>query len=216
MTTPPTEAMGLRTIRAAGVAGLLFAGMLTIALVLIRANPITPSGVGGPVVVSDSWSVALYLVPFAGIAFLWFLAVIRRRIGRSEDQFFATVFLGSGLLFIAMLFAADAAATAAVAAVREGGERSSDSALLFGQALAETLFYVFAVKMSAVFMLVSSNIGNRTGFLPRWLVVIGMLAAIVMLLSVGFFEPLALIFPAWVAIVSVLILRAHPDSWTAA
>ena len=52
------------------------------------------------------------IIPFAGIAFLWFLAVLRRRIGHGEDQFFATVFLGSGFLYIAMLFAADAAATA--------------------------------------------------------------------------------------------------------
>ena len=37
-----------------------------------------------------------------------------------------------------------------------------------------------------------------------------------MLFSVGFFEPLALIFPAWVAIVSVLLLRADRDEWRAA
>jgi hypothetical protein len=215
MTAPPTATMGLRTIRAAGVAGLLFAGLLSIALVLLRTNPATASGDGGVVAVSDSWSVALYIVPFAGIAFLWFLAVIRRRIGRSEDQFFATVFLGSGLLFIAMLFAADAAATAVVATARASGGSAADPALQFGRSLAESLFYVFAVKMSAVFMLVSSNIGRRTEFLPRWFVVVGTAAAIVMLLSIGFFEPLALIFPAWVAIVSIMILRAHPDSWAA-
>ena len=58
---------------------------------------------------SATWVVALYLIPFAGVAFLWFLATLRRRIGRGEDQFLATVFLGSGFLFIAMLFAADAA-----------------------------------------------------------------------------------------------------------
>lgn len=205
----------LRTIRAAGVAGLVFSGLLTFSLVLIRANPLTaPGGVSGAIVrVSDAWLLALYLIPFAGIAFLWFLAVLRRRIGRGEDQFFATVFLGSGLLFIAMLFAADATAGAAVAAARFGSESADDPAFVFGKALAETLFYVFAVKMAAVFMLVSSNIGRRTGFLPRWFILLGVLGALVMLFSVGFFEPLALIFPAWVAGVSVLLLRTHPDSW---
>ena len=64
-------------------------------------------------------------------------------------------------------------------------------------------------------MLVSSNIGRRTGFLPTWFIVVGGLGAVVMLLSVGFFEPLALIFPAWVAVVSILLLRAHPDTWAA-
>jgi len=44
-------------------------------------------------------------LPFAGIAFLWFIGVLRDRLGELEDRFFATVFLGSGLLFLAMLFA---------------------------------------------------------------------------------------------------------------
>jgi hypothetical protein len=42
--------------------------------------------------------VGLYLAPFAGIAFLWFIAAIRSQLGEREDRFFATVFLGSGLL----------------------------------------------------------------------------------------------------------------------
>ena len=53
---------------------------------------------------------ALNLLPFAGIAFLWFIGVVRDRIGQGEDRFFATVFLGSGLLFIAMLFVTGAVA----------------------------------------------------------------------------------------------------------
>jgi hypothetical protein len=47
--------------------------------------------------------VGVYLAPFSGIAFLWFIAVVRNLIGAREDRYFATVFLGSGLLFVAML-----------------------------------------------------------------------------------------------------------------
>jgi hypothetical protein len=209
-------ATDLRAIRAAGVAGLLFSVLLTTALLLIRANPLTSVGGGGEISVAGAWFLALYLVPFAGIAFLWFMAVLRRRIGRREDQFFATVFLGSGLLFIAMLFAADAAATATVAAARIVGERVDDPAFVLGRTLAETLFYVFATKMAAVFMLVSSTIARRTGVLPRWFIASGIVAAVVMLFSVGFFEPLALIFPAWVAVLSLILLRARPETWHAA
>jgi hypothetical protein len=50
----------------------------------------------------------LNAVPFAGIAFLWFMGVLRDRLGAKEDRFLATVFLGSGLLFLAMLFVAAA------------------------------------------------------------------------------------------------------------
>ncbi len=207
-------AAGLRTIRAAGVAGLLFAGLLTTSLLLFRTSPAGDATRGTTEAISQEFQIALYLVPFAGIAFLWFLAVLRRRIGRNEDQFFSTVFLGSGLLFIAMLFAADATASGVVAMARAGAA-AGDPAFEFGRALSAALFYVFAVKMSAVFMLVSSNIGRRTGFLPRWFIGLGVVSAIVMLFSVGFFEPLALIFPAWVAVVSILLLRAHADSWAA-
>ena len=209
---PNIHATGLRTIRAAGVAGLVFSGLLTTALIIFRLNQL--ASFEGTIVVGDGPTIAIYLIPFAGIAFLWFLAVLRRRIGRREDQFFATVFLGSGLLFIAMLFAAGATASAAIAAARLGNVRPTDPVFTFGNALAETLFYVFAVKMGAVFMLVSSNIGRRTGFLPRWFIALGGLGAVVMLVSVGLFEAVALIFPAWVAVVSVLLLRAHADSWT--
>jgi len=32
------------------------------------------------------------LVPFAGVAFLWFIGVLRDRLGQQEERFFATVF----------------------------------------------------------------------------------------------------------------------------
>jgi hypothetical protein len=207
---------GLRAIRAAGIAGLAFASTLTASLVLLRLEPIALGDVaetGSSVQVSDTTLIALYLIPFAGIAFTWFLAALRRRVGRAEDQFFATVFLATGLLFVAMLFAAGAAASAAVTAGRFGGTTAGSTALLFGASLAKTLFYVFAIKMAGAFMLVSSTIGRRTGAFPRWFILLGTAAGLVMLLSVGFFEPLALIFPAWVAIVSIVLLRADRDAW---
>jgi hypothetical protein len=197
---------------------LVFAALMTTSLALFRLNPPEATGAAGgiPVGARDIWLVALYLIPFAGIAFVWFLAALRRRIGRLEDQFFATVFLASGLLFVAMLFATGAAASAAVAAGRLGTDPVNQAVFEFGRALTETFFYVFAVKMAAAFMLVSSTIGRRTGFLPRWFIVAGLVAGVVMLFSISFFEVLAILFPAWVAVVSVLLLRAKPDAWAAA
>jgi len=210
-------ATSIRAVRAAGVAGLVFAALMTTSLALFRLNDPDATGAAGgiPVGARDLWLVALYLIPFAGIAFIWFLAALRRRIGRMEDQFFATVFLASGLLFVAMLFATGAAASAAVSAARLGTDPAYQAVFEFGQALSETLFYVFAIKMAAAFMLVSSTIGRRTGFLPRWFVIAGGILGVVMLFSISFFELLALIFPAWVAVVSVLILRADPEAWAA-
>ena len=98
----------LRTPRAAGIAGIVFSLLLASVLLLIRfAVPSGGSNGEGWLIARDrqpSVVVALNLVPFAGIAFLWFIGVIRDNVGDREDRFFATVFLGSGLLFVAMLF----------------------------------------------------------------------------------------------------------------
>ena len=102
----------LTSPRAAAVAGILFSVLLITSLVIIRrAIPADPRDEGAWL--AGNWNTvvfALNLLPFAGIAFLWFIGVVRDRIGEYEDRLFATVFLGSGLLFLAMLFAAAAIA----------------------------------------------------------------------------------------------------------
>ena len=102
----------LKAPRAGAIAGIVFSTLFIISLVLIRISvPANPLDAGTRF--SGAWktvSLAMYLLPFAGIAFLWFIGVLRDRIGAYEDRFFATVFLGSGLLFLAMLFAFSAVA----------------------------------------------------------------------------------------------------------
>ena len=95
-----------RSRRAAAVAGIVFAVLLITAMIMMRLA-----------LSSDSYEslheapqrctlikASLHLIPFAGIAFLWFVGVVREQIGEVEDRLFSTVFLGSGLLFLAMLF----------------------------------------------------------------------------------------------------------------
>jgi hypothetical protein len=206
----PDPGESASAVRAAGIAGLLFAVLTTVALLLMRDTP--PATEAEFEVWWETYAprfyVALYLIPFAGIAFLWLLAALRHRIGRREDQFFATVLLGSGLLFVAMLFASGAAAAAAAVAT-ERSDRSSYDAFLFGRSIARAFFFVFAVKMAAAFMLVASTIGRRTEVFPRWFTVVGAVTGIGLLLTVTVFEPVALAFPLWVAILSVLLLRAR-------
>jgi hypothetical protein len=204
----------LRTPASAGVAGLVFAALFVASVLLLYPQPARGS--------SDAqiaaWYVhgrgrtlgivGLYLVPFAGIAFLWFIAAVRHRIGAYEDRFFATVFLGGGLLFVAMLFAAAAAAGAPLAAVRfQDAPPPSPDVVVFARGLGYTLLYVYAVRAAGVFMIVSSTIGLRTGTLPRWLALLGYAVALALLLSVSFSRGFVLIFPAWVALVSIELLR---------
>jgi len=197
----------LHTPRAAGIAGSVFSLLFVVAILLARAHPArgsTAAEIASFYLDQDAGRIALfglYLIPFAGIAFLWFIAAIRAHLGEREDRFFATVFLGSGLLFVAMLFAAAAAAGSLLAAVKYQGQPvPGPDTVVFARAL--------AFALGAVFMLVVSTIGLRTGFLPRWLVVAGYLGGLVFLFTVTYVELLVLIFPAWVTAVSVVILRA--------
>ena len=113
----------VRTPRAAAVAGILFALLLGTALVLLRlAVPGDPAGSGMWLTDSshrNSVGLALYLVPFAGIAFMWFMGAARDRLGDKEDKFFATLFLGSDFLFVGMLFVLAALAGGLLDLVRQ-------------------------------------------------------------------------------------------------
>ena len=205
----------LDTPRAAGIAGLVFSLLFVVAILLSRRHPApgsTAEEIASFYLDQDAGRVVLlglYLIPFAGIAFLWFIAAIRAHLGEREDRFFATVFLGSGLLFVGMLFTAAAAAGSLLAAVKYRDQPvPGPDTVMFARALAFAFLFVFGVRAAAVFMLVVSTIGLRTGFLPRWLVLAGYVGGLVFLLTVTYVELLVLIFPTWVIAVSVVILRA--------
>ena len=202
-----------QTPAAAGIAGLLFSTLFITSVVLLYRTP----GAGSSAQEIAAWYagkeartigiVGLYLAPFAGIAFLWFIAVIRSRIGDREDRFFATVLFGSGILFVAMMFAAAAAAGAPLTAVKyQGAPAPSPDTIVFTRGLAYTFLYIYGVRAAAVFMIVASTIALRTAILPRSLAFVGYGFAAVLLFSVSFFKGIVLIFPTWVAAVSIVIL----------
>jgi hypothetical protein len=203
----------LRTPRSAAVAGIAFSVLFTIALVLIHLSvPLDPTDDGEWLADSsrrDALRVALALVPFAGIAFLWFIGVVRDRVGEAEDRFFATVFLGSGLLFVAMLFASAAVAAALVAGVEDNARSLLTSgAWDLGRHLSHDLLVVYAMRMAAVFMIATSTILLRTGNGPRWLTGSGFASAVLILLTAGFLPWIELLFPAWLLVLSLHILVA--------
>jgi hypothetical protein len=204
----------LETPRAAGLAGLAFAALYVASLVLLRHHPAAGSSAdeirsfylrrhGGGFAV-----VGVYLAPFCGIAFLWFIAAVRNLIGDREDRFFATVFLGSGLLFVAMLFVAAGIGGSVLAAVKfKVAPVPGPDTVVAVRSLGFGFLFIYAMRMAAVFMIVTSTIGMRLGVFPRWLIVVGYAGALVLMLNVSFTEALTLAFPAWVAAVSVVILR---------
>jgi len=210
----------LRTPRSAAVAGIIFALILGTVIVLFRSAG--PAASGG----DESWltdegrrrtvSLAMNLVPFAGIAFLWFIGVLRARLGAREDKLFATVFLGSGLLFVALLFTGSSVLGAVLTLESQGGPLSSESVAL-AQAITAALVGTFGARMAAVFTLSATTAALRTGAVPRWIAIVGYVVALVLLLSPPITGWVQLLFPGWVLLVSVFILVAsgpsspHPD-----
>lgn len=199
--------------RVVAISGVLFAMLFIISLALIRrAVPADPNELG--VWLRDeqlrNWvRLALNFIPFAGIAFLWYMAVLRNRIGLREDRFFATVFLGSGLLFVAMLFVTASVAKGLLDTfATEGDSPAFRAAFAVGRPMTYTLMNTFALKMAAVFMIVTSTIGLRTAVLARWVSLVGFVCALVLLLVIADFAWIVLIFPAWVLLVSAYILVA--------
>ncbi|MBS0267020.1 MAG: hypothetical protein JSS02_34160 [Planctomycetes bacterium] len=193
------------------LAGVLFSVLFLSGLVLIRwVVPADPTESGAWLADPGrrgSVRFALNLMPFSGVAFLWFMAVLRHRIGVLEDRLFATVFLGSGLLFVATLFASSAVASGLLETFGvEGGLSTERVAYAIGRRTCYVLMNVYSVKMAAVFMFVTSSIGLRTTRFPRWLTYVGFIVGLVLLLEISDFAWIAIVFPVWVLLVSAYLL----------
>jgi len=204
----------LRAPGAAAVAGIVFSVFLIAALVLLRLSvPADPRVAGTWLTDSErrtAVEVALSLIPFAGIAFLWFIGVLRDRIGHREDRFFATVFLGSGLLFVAMIFVTAAVAGGLFAAASRSSGPPGPDVLALGRDVTGQLLNVYSMRMAAVFTLTTVTIARRTQIVSRWLTVAGLVAALVLLVAIGFSDWVELVFPAWILALSIDILVASP------
>lgn len=210
----------LRTPRAAAAAGIVFSVLLIAALVLLEVSaPADPAQAGAWLTHSHqrgAVALALNLVPFAGIAFLWFIGVIRDRIGGREDRFFVTVLLGSGLLFTGMLFVGAAVAGGLIAAASRPSGLPGPAVLSLGRNATSILLNVYCMRMAAVFTITTVTIARRTQIIPGWLGAIGLLAAVVLLVGTGISAWAALLFPAWILVLSIHILvtgpPVHPDA----
>jgi len=206
---PPVTATRLRAPRAAAIAGIVFSVLLIASIVLLRRSvPADPLEAGAWLRTnSQPIALAMQLVPFAGIAFLWFVGVLRDRLGAREDPFFATVFLGSALLFLAMLFVSAAVSGALITAFASDPERVLGSATFsLGRAITYEIMNSYAIKMAGVFMIATSTLALRTGFIARWIAFLGYAVALVLLLTNRDIPVILVLFPLWVLLVSLYIL----------
>jgi hypothetical protein len=194
---------------AGAVAGIAFAALFGVSVTILTTT-MADVGDGSGVWLEDSagsLKFALALVPFAGLFFLWFIAVARERLGRFEDQFFSTVFIGSGLLFLAMVFAAAASAGAMIAAYAGDPSGFADSSTyLYARQMVAEIFSVYALRMAAIFQISQATLWLRTGVMPRWMALLTFPVALVLLFTFTQAQWVILVFPGWVLLVSLYIL----------
>jgi hypothetical protein len=200
---------GLKTPRAAAIAGIIFSILLIWSLWLLRQSvPADPREAGAWLKASSGTVLlALHAMPFAGVAFFWFMGVLRDRLGKKEDKFFATVFLGSGFMFLGMLFVAASAMEGLILAHSVAPSALLGSAtFVFARAFTYNLMHVYAFKMAAVFMVTTSTLAINTQLTARWIAFLGYASAAMLLVGGGYLDWVLLVFPSWVLLVSLYIL----------
>jgi hypothetical protein len=215
----PTGSVGqkARTIESAAIAGIGYAVIGTIALQLLESFPDldqTDAQLNEWFADSSNQTtliVGANLVAISSILFLWFVAVIRRRLGDRDDRFFGTVFLGSAVTYVAVwLGHAAAVASPAVAMTYLEGASVTGSSATNAAGLGSAFLLLLAPRIQAVFVIVTSTLILRSKVLPRWLAIIGYVIAVGMLLIPLIIDPIRLGFPSWVFLVSVVILLSRP------
>ena len=207
----------LRSIESAAVAGVVYAVLTLVALILFRRLPdlaLSDDAIAAwfnDTANHSTLVIALNLVSFASVAFLWFVAVIRRRIGEKEDRFFATVFLGAAILYLVTFVAGTVAlaAPAVAASVFDGATVDQGTATLT-IGTANAMLLIIGPRMQALVMFTTSTLVLRTGVMPRWLAYIGYATGVLLFLFPLVYQPMGIIFPLWVLVASITIALTRP------
>lgn len=159
---------------------------------------------------SSSASLIFLLMPFNGIAFLWFTGVLRDWLIDWEDRFFSTVFMGSAILFVAMLFVWAASFGALLGTFGVAKEKMVDSSILvFGYVFMKEILGDYALRMMGVYMSSIATIWTRTALMPRWITIITYIIATACLFFARPISETRFVFPLWVLLVSVYILFSN-------
>ncbi|GAA4857984.1 hypothetical protein ACFQ34_17255 [Pseudonocardia benzenivorans] len=213
---PTVSAEAAKNARLTGVLGIAFAVLMVLALLFVNRSPglgVSDSayesfyGQGGTTVLI---TVGLYLVPFAGIAFLWHMTALRllvRELAPDLPGIPSTLQLLSGGLFVGLLFCGTAAA-GAVALVNDIGTGPLPGPEV-GRALTSigyAIVFVYAVRAAGMYVMTTTTLLMKAGVLPRWLGVLSYLLAAAMLVATTFNPAVVLVLPGWAVIVGVVVL----------
>jgi hypothetical protein len=205
--------------RAAGVAGILSAVLLTATIVLMRTGLGAPPSLevltaGSSSLDPDRIRAGLDLMPYVAITFIWFMGVVRMNFSDPANQLFGTVFLATGVLLLATLLVATGFAAGALE-LREQDIEGQRAAIWLGGAGVFELMFGVAPRMAGGFILITANLLRRVRIMPTWMAALSVVLGLLMLFGTRRIDWSVFSLPAWVAMVSVLILSrervARPD-----
>ena len=200
----------------------MFAALLAVALVLVRQAPGLDADelsytafytVGrGNVLVTAG----VYVVPFAGIAFMWHMGATRTLVealpGSSPSEVPRWLQVSSGVLFVCMLFAgtATAAGVALLTVLSSSPLPDADvSRALTGAGYG--MVFVFGTRAAGMYLITTTTMARRRHLLPRWAALVSYLAATFLFVSTTFHPVTMMVFPGWVLLLSgVLLVNVSP------
>jgi len=199
----------LNSPRAAAAAGIIFS--LLMLSVLIMTNDFTEVITENIATEwAETWSgiasLAITMISFAGIAFLWFTGVIRDRLGDQEDRFFATIFLSSGIILVLLFFMWGAILSAIVNTEILITTKVATHLYIFAFTLMNEIIGNYALRVASIYMFSICTLWTKTGAMPRWLTIFTYILAFGFLITAQSIREAKYIFPAWVFLVSVYIL----------
>lgn len=206
----------LASIEAAAVAGLVCAVGWSLALRGLLATP----GIGAPAEEVERFAADpanatavvawLQVLVFSTIAFLWFVGVVRGRIGDREPKLFGTVFFGASILLAALLFVGATLLAAPSLQIALAGTTPDPEAAALLRAAAAGVLSIFLPRIAMLVMFSTASLGRATGALPRWLVIATYAIGVFELVNVTVDAPTVFLVPAWIAVVSVVLLVRRP------
>jgi hypothetical protein len=150
----------------------------------------------------------MYLMPFAGIALIYFMVFLRtlaESTGVQISKILSNIQLLAGTIFVGLLFTAAAASTSTAAGLQFANAEMDPNFARQLPLFSTTLLIAFAMRMTAMFVFTSSGIGLAAGLMPPWFAYLGYAVGVFLLLSASITSWFALVFPVWVILLSLIV-----------
>jgi MFS family permease len=202
-------------LRWGGIAGIVFAVAFVVGILL---STDTPDGDESDRKWIDYFAdsgnrrmiiIGVFVLGFAALAFIVFLGVLRERLRDASPgaEWVSTVAFASGIAFVALLGVAGAGLASVAAGIsiadnpvpRDADLLRNVSGIGYGALL------VFGMVAAGLLMVTTSAAAGRAALLPRWLVVSGYVAGVIVIVGGVLFIPMVL-FVLWMLIVGIVML----------